>query len=125
LLKLTKIARIFTPLFLVIVIGYITNATINQHSHKLSSGIVVTHSHPFNNGGTGTPFQDHKHGSEELILLSQISISLFRIYLFIIILSTTAAISVIKTPFQQNSSGTSGLFFLNNYHAPPPSTPGF
>ncbi|NLN31083.1 MAG: hypothetical protein GX158_07625, partial [Bacteroidales bacterium] len=106
------------------IIGYITNATINQHSHKLSSGVVVIHSHPFSKSSTGTPFHDHNHSHEELILLNQISASLFRIYLFIVILNISAGVLLVKNHICRTSPKVSDLFFLRNYHAPPAASAG-
>jgi len=119
LLKLTKIARIITPLFLLVVICYITNTTVNQHFHKLSSGIIVNHAHPFDRSSTGTPFQNHKHSTPELTLLDQISTSVFWIYLFYTFLSLLLTLSPVYNNHLQITLNPPDLFFLRNYHAPP------
>ena len=116
---LRKISRILIPLFLVVVVCFLTNATLNQHYHKLSSGLVIKHAHPFNKESTGQPFQEHRHSSSDLILLDQASHIFFRIYLFIIFFITLFATheiinSRIVLPYRNRD-----FYFLNNYHAPP------
>ena len=116
---LRKISRILIPLFLVVVVCFLTNATINQHYHKLSSGLVIKHAHPFNKESTGQPFQEHRHSSSELILLDQASHIFFRIYLFLIFFITLFATHEIINSRVVLSYGNRDFYFLNNYHAPP------
>lgn len=118
---LNKIARIIIPAFLLVVMCFITNATINQHFHKLSTGIVVNHAHPFDKSSskTGTPFQEHHHDSSELVLLELISVSPFRLYLLIILLISLPVVYraiTIRIPILYKAPE---LYFLKNYHAPP------
>lgn len=117
-----KIARVIIPIFLVTVICYLTNATINQHYHKLSSGLVVKHAHPYDKDDTGKPFQDHHHSSSELILLDQISNVFFRIFLFFILLAPLLFVIEIKTIPPVTTFKNPDLYFLRNYHAPPGSS---
>jgi hypothetical protein len=116
---LRKISRILIPLFLVIVVCFLTNATLNQHYHKLSSGLVIKHAHPFNKESTGQPFQEHRHSSSELILLDQASHIFFRIYLFLIFFITLFATHEIINSRVVLSYRNRDFYFLNNYHAPP------
>jgi hypothetical protein len=114
-----KISRIIIPIFLVIVVCYLTNSTINQHLHKLSSGLVVQHSHPFDKGNTGTPFQKHHHTSSELLLLDKISSTVFWIYLFILFfIPLLLADKITNSPLVITFKNPD-LYFLRNYHAPP------
>ena len=116
---LRKISRILIPLFLMVVVCFLTNASLNQHYHKLSSGLVIKHAHPFNKESTGQPFQEHRHSSSELILLDQASHIFFRIYLFIIFFITLFATHEIINSRFVLSCGNRDFYFLNNYHAPP------
>jgi hypothetical protein len=116
---LRKIARVIIPIFLVVVICYLTNATINQHFHKLSSGLIVIHAHPFEKGNTGKPFQEHHHTSSELILLGQISTTIFWVYLFLIFFATLFFVYEIKDYPLFIIFKNPDLYFLKNYHAPP------
>lgn len=119
LFYIRKKARIIIPIFLVIVICFLTNTTINQHFHKLSSGLIVKHAHPFNRGNTGKPFQEHHHSSSELILLDQISNTVFRIYLYLLFFAPLLLVDEIaNSPFIITFKDPD-LYFLKNYHAPP------
>jgi hypothetical protein len=84
MIRVRNIAKIIIPVLLVGVICFLTNSTINQHFHKLSSGIILKHSHPFNKENTGKPFQEHHHTSSELVILDQLSNIVFWVYLFCI-----------------------------------------
>lgn len=119
LLQVRKIARVIIPILLVIVICYVANATINQHFHKLSSGLVVKHAHPYDKGDTGKPFQDHHHSTSELVLLDQISNVFFRIHLFFLLLAPLLFIIEITTLPIITTFKNPDLYFLKNYHAPP------
>jgi len=121
LLQIRKTALTIIPVFLLVVIFSLTNATINQHLHKLTSGIIIKHAHPFDRENTGRPFQEHRHTTDEYIILEQISNIVFWIYLFILLLPLSLFIRkapdfhlvvIFKNP---------NLFFLRNYHAPPES----
>lgn len=116
---LRHISRIIIPVFLLVVILYLANATVNQHIHKLDSGVMVKHAHPLEKPAPGNPYKGHHHTSLELILLYQISANAFWIYLSIILVVpllfafsdiTARVISVFRSP---------DLYFLQNYHAPP------
>jgi len=119
LLHLRKIARIIIPVFLVVVICFLTNTTINQHFHKLSSGFIVKHSHPFDRGNTGKPFQEHHHSSSELIFLDKMSNTVFWIYLFILFLISLLLVNKIANSPLVITFKKPDLYFLKNYHAPP------
>jgi hypothetical protein len=118
--SLRKISRLLMPVFLVVVFCYVANATLNQHYHKLSSGIIMSHAHPYhNNNDAGVPFKNHSHSSAEFIFLDQISTTVFWIYLFIVLL--IPSLFIFNTPlvpvviFIRKRF----LYFLRNYHAPP------
>lgn len=50
------------------------NAAINQHSHILHSGYVITHAHPYTADKSHTsPFPSHKHSSAGYFFLSTVS----------------------------------------------------
>ncbi|OFY66853.1 MAG: hypothetical protein A2Y71_11605 [Bacteroidetes bacterium RBG_13_42_15] len=119
MLLVRNIARIIVPVLLAVTLCFLTNTTINQHFHRLSSGIVVKHAHPFDKENTGKPFQEHQHSSSELVLLDQMYNTVFWIYLFILFLIPLLVeneiinfplVSIFKNP---------DLYFLRNYRAPP------
>jgi len=119
---LRKTARVIIPVFLVVVICFLTNTTINRHFHKLSSGFVITHAHPLEKGNYGKPFQDHNHTSSELIILEHISNSVFWIYLFIMFLAPLLFIYAILNFPLFITFKNPDLYFIKNYRAPPEIT---
>jgi hypothetical protein len=119
---LRKIARFIVPVFLLVVICFITNTTINQHYHKLACGIVVKHAHPFSKSNPDKPFQDHQHSSSELLLLDQMSNTIFWIYLFVFLqFPLKILFEIIRYPLVILFKNQE-LYFLRNYHAPPESS---
>ncbi len=51
-----------------------TNAVINQHSHLLQNGQIITHAHPYTpDKSKSSPFQKHKHSPYALEVLAQLS----------------------------------------------------
>jgi hypothetical protein len=114
-----KTARFIIPIFLVVVICFITNTTINQHFHKLPSGLVIVHAHPFNKENDGKPFQEHHHTSSELIILDQMFNTVFWIYLFTIFLAPLLFVYKIANYPLVITFKNPDLYFLRNYHAPP------
>lgn len=116
---LRKITRIIMPVLILVVICFLTNATINQHMHKLSSGIIIKHSHPFNNNNAGNPFQEHNHTSAELVFLDQMSNTFFWIYLFILLLNCLFVGYKINIRYYGITFCNPDLYFLKNYRAPP------
>lgn len=118
-LNLRKIAHLIVPVIILTVTCFIANSNLNQHYHKLSSGFVVKHAHPYQKENSDIPFQSHAHSSFEFFLLDQISISLF--VSFSIILSCMLFHRLIKrinSPITVIHKQTD-LYFLKNYHAPP------
>lgn len=121
MLYLNKIARLIIPFFQVLVILFIINTSIHEHYHKLSTGLIVKHSHPYDNSkeDNSCPIKKHHHSESELFLLEQIFNTVFWINLFILSLillyneTGTIAFPLI-IPYKKND-----LYFLRNYHAPP------
>jgi hypothetical protein len=76
------------PVFMLVIMIYLANATVNQHFHQLDSGMMIKHAHPFENKKPDNPFEKHHHTSSELVLLDQISSNAFWIYLYILLVSS-------------------------------------
>lgn len=114
-----KIARFIIPVIILTVLCFVLNSNLNQHYHKLASGSIVKHAHPYKKEHSGVPFQSHHHSSFEFLLLDNISIALFTFVFLVLTL----------TPFPRFLNNThfpilkiykqTGLYFLKNYHAPP------
>ncbi|MEA5108926.1 hypothetical protein SDC9_14831 [bioreactor metagenome] len=69
----------------------ITNGLINRHAHRMPSGLIVEHAHPFKSTGN-TPLQKHSHSEEEYFYFDQISTLQTMIIVAIIILMATVFI---------------------------------
>lgn len=120
MLFIKKTGQKIVPVLLAILLCYAANITINQHYHQLSSGLRLLHAHPFhNNTNNVDPFQNHNHSSSELILLEQISTSVFLIGLFFLFLTSLLLISEFTTFPYIPGFKNPVLYFLKNYHAPP------
>ncbi|MBU0765248.1 MAG: hypothetical protein KJ607_10485 [Bacteroidetes bacterium] len=66
------------------------NSIINIHTHRLSSGEVIIHSHPYNHAKEeGAPYKPHRHTKTELLVISMISNPVF---LVAFILSLTGVV---------------------------------
>lgn len=119
MLHVRKISRFIIPVLLVVVFCFVSNATLNQHYHKLSSGLVVKHAHPFDKGDIGNPFQEHQHSTSEFYLLEQISNIVFWIYLFIFLIAScllTGEIIIFPLLITHKKRD---IYFLKHYRAPP------
>lgn len=56
---------------LVSVMWLFTNSLVNRHSHRLPSGIIIEHAHPFSSNQT--PVQQHSHTDKEYFYFDQIT----------------------------------------------------
>jgi hypothetical protein len=119
--RIRKISRVVVPAFLAVVILYLVNATVNQHFHTLSSGMVIEHAHPFKKPNTGSPFQEHQHTSSELLFLGQVSMSFFWLCLFTFFLIRLFCLYRVKNSRPVLTFQNPDLYFVKNYHAPPVS----
>jgi hypothetical protein len=116
---LRKISKTIVPFFLLVVLCSLVNATVNQHFHRLSTGIVIKHAHPFDRGQEGAPFQEHHHTSSELLILDQISNPVLLLGLFFLSMIFLLPARRIRNATYNVSFVNPDLFFLKNYHAPP------
>ncbi|TAF78542.1 MAG: hypothetical protein EAZ50_13660 [Runella slithyformis] len=60
--------QIIARSFLVIFTLMLLNGVVFRHAHKLSSGKVITHAHPYKPVGDA-PYQPNGHTNNELLLL--------------------------------------------------------
>ena len=114
-----KIGRIIVPVVMVVVIGFIANSTINQHYHRLSCGILVKHSHPFEHGKNSLPFQEHQHTTSEFLIfqhITNIGTWIGLVFFLLLILFFTGHRVIFIFPALQKKSGYN---FIGNYRAPP------
>ena len=107
------------PFFIAILACFIANSSLNWHFHKLPTGIVVEHAHPYQKSKSGVPFQNHNHNSFEFFFLSQISIAVFTFTILVFIFSNLIFSTGFKKIPIRILYHETDLYFLNNYHAPP------
>jgi hypothetical protein len=71
------IRQVFALVLIPVMLWLFFNASANWHYHKLPTGEVVKHSHPFSpspdGSGTPAPYQGHEHSAAEYICLDQYS----------------------------------------------------
>ena len=67
-----NIKRIIANGFLVVFTLMLLNGIVFRHSHRLSSGKIITHAHPYKPFGN-SPYQPNTHSSSELYLFDLIS----------------------------------------------------
>jgi uncharacterized membrane protein SpoIIM required for sporulation len=114
-----KIARFIIPVMILTVLCFVLNSNLNQHYHKLASGSIVKHAHPYKKENSGVPFQSHNHSSFEFLLLDNISIALFTFIFFLLTLTLFPRfLNNAYFPILEIYKPTD-LYFLKNYHAPP------
>ena len=88
------------------------NGIVFRHAHKLSSGKVITHAHPYKKAGqSNSPFQPNDHTSNELFLLDSFSNALF---VGLTLSVALAAVKIIQVFFPSFNS----YYLLTAYRTP-------
>ncbi len=118
-LFMRKIARFFIPVMILTVACFFVNSNLNQHYHKLASGSIVKHAHPYKKENSGVPFQSHNHSSFEFLLLDNISIALVTVVSVLLTLTLYPRFLNNTQPPIIEIHKQTDLYFLMNYHAPP------
>jgi len=90
--SLLKNAAVLLLLFSVL--WLFTNSLVNRHSHRLPSGIIIEHAHPFSSNHT--PVQQHSHTDKEYLYFDQISALQTLIIVVMMIFMTTIYIRPLK-----------------------------
>ena len=119
MVHLRKIGKFIIPVLMVIVVYFVANATSNQHYHKLSSGLIVKHAHPYEKGKIGNPFQEHHHTSSEFFLLDHLYNIVYWICLLVFSITQCLSAGEILNFSFHITHKKYDLYFLKNYHAPP------
>jgi len=65
----------------------IANKGLYIHTHKLESGFVVTHSHPYDKKQDSEPIKKHHHTTAEFIFFENLNVLFLSIFLIISFLS--------------------------------------
>jgi hypothetical protein len=90
--NILKEAAVFA--LLVSVMWLFTNSLVNRHSHRLPSGIIIEHAHPFSSNQT--PLQQHSHTDKEYFYFDQITALQTLIVLAIMIFMASVYIRPLK-----------------------------
>ena len=90
--NMLKEAAVFA--LLVSVMWLFTNSLVNRHSHRLPSGIIIEHAHPFSSNQT--PLQQHSHTDKEYFYFDQITALQTLIVVAIIIFMAAVYIRPLK-----------------------------
>lgn len=97
------------------------NTVYYRHLHQLSSGINISHAHPYNktNECTSDPFASHNHTEDEYILYDIISntilFTLIAVFISLLVFNNLVTDYIIheeKLQFQE-------LYLLQKYRGPP------
>jgi len=115
--KISK--KILTCLLVPVILIYFFNAAVNQHTHVLDRGVIITHAHPYSKTSDGNaPLKSHDHTDNQYLLLSQISIPVLTL-LIIIFLFLSGVIRLFTFINPVYSLVVRGLFNNNSLRAPP------
>ncbi len=114
-----RLKEISVFLLLLSVLWLFTNSLINRHKHRLPSGLIIEHAHPY--FSNNLPIQQHRHTQEEYFYFDQITAlrSLVVLALLILIAVITAyAFLVLSVESETKSS----LKEINRLRPPPVQT---
>ncbi len=90
------------------------NAIYYRHYHQMSSGIIISHAHPYDKGCASAPYASHEHSEDEFLLYDIISHTalLFIISIFL----TLALFKTLLKQFYFNK--TVSLYYSSFYLTP-------
>lgn len=88
------------------------NGIVFRHAHKLSSGKIITHAHPYKSSNSNSPFQPNDHTNNELFLLDMFSnVPFVGLTLTIALAAVVKSVEIIRTP-------RLSFYLLTVYHKP-------
>jgi hypothetical protein len=124
LLFIPKIRQTIAQGFLVIFTLMLLNGIVFRHAHKLSSGKIITHAHPYKSSNSNSPFQPNDHTNNELFLLDTFSnVPFVGLTLTVALAAVTKIVEIIPAPRLSFYLLTAchKPFFGNFSHRGPPS----
>ncbi len=73
------------------------NAAVNEHSHLLNNGTIITHSHPYvPDTNNKTPFQSHRHTAIDFFVINSITNVLSLVLVYNLLISNIVPIKTIR-----------------------------
>ena len=76
-MRYNTLHRIISVVLVTVFLLMVSNRAFYLHSHKLVSGKVIVHAHPFNKSQDNQPFKVHHHSVHELFLLRHVELLFF------------------------------------------------
>ncbi len=102
---------------MIAVMGFlIANKGLYTHSHKVESGSVYVHSHPFDKAKDSQPYKSHHHTKAQIFLFENLNILFFSVFL----LGISLFVIKIKHFFFDRVKIYYQLFSYSNFGRAPP-----
>ncbi|MEI7581310.1 hypothetical protein [Runella sp.] len=112
MLTIPKIRQTIAQGFLVIFSLMLLNGIVFRHAHKLSSGKIITHAHPYKSSNSNSPFQPNDHTNNELFLLDMFSnVPFIGLTLTVALAAVIKSVEIIRIP-------RLSFYLLTAYHKP-------
>lgn len=92
--RLNFVVKFLSLISLSILLLNIVNQSLYVHSHKLETGEIVTHAHPFDQQNDNSPIKSHKHTSLEYLVLR--SFSIFMLSEILVVIAALVIVAFIK-----------------------------
>lgn len=97
--------RLFVVLLLPTILLLSYNYSVNWHEHRLDSGFLLTHAHPFDHGKLpGETLPGHQHNGVQMLVLDQIfqllTIALIVIFVSVLVKQTQFVLAIVKPHIQ-------------------------
>ena len=115
-----KYKLVFLTILLPAIFLLYFNKVNNGHYHKLPSGEVVYHSHPYQHQNNNkSPFENHHHSKSEYIIFALLSNPLVLLGTFLVIISPSIILLKI-TAYKPNRLFSSYKYQYSNIYRGPP-----
>jgi len=89
--------KIIATLMLLITGMLILNKAIYLHSHRMDTGVVITHSHPYNKSNDTQPYKSHFHSEAELVFLENTKLFYPVLILYLLFIFPVTVIKYIES----------------------------
>ena len=110
----------FIAIILPAIFWLMFNSITNGHYHRMQSGVVIYHSHPFiHNTNNNLPFENHHHSESEYFILAQISNPLTLLSVILISLGLFLLYYREISFYKDLDLPINNFFFSYNNRAPP------
>jgi hypothetical protein len=109
--------KLVSIIFLLLIGGIIFNSTFFLHSHRIASGKVVVHAHPFSKNTEGSnPLAQHQHNKIDLDQLNSIDYFTFLQGFIDIDFKSDFELEILC---KSDTSSTSKVYILHTTRGPP------